>query len=63
MKTKEHQLDLRWLEAYRSQDPHFGLERMEALGFERKSSPRLSGLFMLRGPMAKALPLLPCPNS
>lgn len=31
MKTKEHQLDLRWLEAYRSQDPHFGLERMEAL--------------------------------
>ena len=29
MKTKEHQLDLRWLEAYRSQDPHFGLERME----------------------------------
>ena len=31
MKTKEHQLDLRWLEAYRSQDPHFGLDRMEAL--------------------------------
>ena len=31
MKTKEHQLDLRWLEAYRSQDQHFGLERMEAL--------------------------------
>ncbi len=31
MKKKEHQLDLRWLEAYRSQDPHFGLERMEAL--------------------------------
>ena len=31
MKTKEHQLDLRWLEVYRSQDPHFGLERMEAL--------------------------------
>lgn len=31
MKKKEHQLDLRWLEAYRSQDSHFGLERMEAL--------------------------------
>ena len=31
MKKKEHQLDLRWLEAYRSKDPHFGLERMEAL--------------------------------
>ncbi len=31
MKKKEHQLDLSWLEAYRSQDPHFGLERMEAL--------------------------------
>ena len=31
MKKKEHQLDLRWLEVYRSQDPHFGLERMEAL--------------------------------
>ena len=43
MKTKEHQLDLRWLEAYRSQDPHFGLERMEALlALRRKSSLRLS---------------------
>ena len=31
MKKKEHQLDLSWLEAYRSQDPHFGLERMESL--------------------------------
>ena len=31
MKKKEHQLDLRWLEAYRSQDPHFGFERMKAL--------------------------------
>ena len=31
MKKKEHQLDLRWLEAYRSQDPPCGLERMVAL--------------------------------
>ena len=35
MKTKEHQLDLRWLEAYRSQDPHFGWAHGSSLGFER----------------------------
>ena len=58
MKTKERQLDLRWLEAYRSQDPHFGLERMEAL-LALRGNPHLD----CRGPMAKALPLLPCPNS
>ena len=63
MKTKEHQLDLRWLEAYRSQDPHFGLERMEALLALRENPHLDCPGHSLRGPMAKALPLLPCPNS
>ena len=45
---KEHQLDLRWLEAYRSQDPHFGFgAHGSSLSFERKSSLRLSRSFML----------------
>ena len=54
MKTKEHQLDLRWLEAYRSQDPHFGLERMEAL-LALRGNPHLDcrGHPYCGGPMGK----------
>ncbi len=55
-KTKEHQL-IRWLEAHRSKI-HRAWAHGSSLGFER-NPPRLLGLFMLRGPMAKALPLLP----